>query len=349
MANLWGPALPPRKRLTRTDSTTAVWGRPSPEGQSAEHRASPRQTFTEQASSSSWQTFAEHGASQTIAGLRASPSQVFAEQASSSSTSQTITELGASQTTEREAQQQVRPPPPPPPQVVEWEAFQQQVRPPPPPPPQVVQWEALQQQVRPPPPPPPQVVQREALQQQEANAQRQPPLPVVPPGTAAVARALAESSSSEDESSNNLEHALAGIIPCGSPGREDIEVVRVVGFRCRRHYYGVYLVIVCQRQMFGGHISLLHCGQSRRLLTPAQIRQLERGAADWPGKRIVLAGDFWKEYRHGRFHRACCLIDVRTPFNRSVWALRQRLSAWLPANARLEGRINYHLSFDYNI
>ena len=40
-------------------------------------------------------------------------------------------------------------------------------------------------------------------------------------------------------------------------------------------------------------------------------------------------------------------VNMREDFNNVSWALRQRLSAWLPMHSKLEGRYNFHMSLDH--
>ena len=53
-----------------------------------------------------------------------------------------------------------------------------------------------------------------------------------------------------------------------------------------------------------------------------------------------------REYRDGEFWRAFCTVHVQKSFNRELWAIRSRLSAWLPRATSEENRKNFHISFD---
>ena len=145
-----------------------------------------------------------------------------------------------------------------------------------------------------------------------------------------------------------LEQALVLLELPEAPGRKELRVDSFTSLRFHNDYYGVYLVVACGGLRIAAHITLLHCQGCRKSLTDAQLQRVEGAANTLTGKRVQLArSDLTREYRNGGLWRAFGFIDVNEDFNKALWALRQRLSAWLPSAAAREQRYNFHLSLDY--
>ena len=53
-----------------------------------------------------------------------------------------------------------------------------------------------------------------------------------------------------------------------------------------------------------------------------------------------------QEFRDGRFWRAFGTVHVQKSFNKELWAIPNKLCAWLPAATSEENRKNFHVSFD---